>query len=422
MTPYRPVLTCLPVRRTQTGLPAILSILAAVACSPAAEPDRTVPNGIRVRDGYRLTVAEATLRLPRFMKFGADGTLYVSVPTDSTIYACRDRDGDGYFETVVPFLKSGGSVHGLFWHDGWLWWTESGTISRSRDITGDGQADETVKVLDRDTLPSGGGHWWRSILIHDDRIYTSIGDSGNITDETDTKRQKIWSYALDGSDEKLFASGLRNTEKLLVRPGTDEIWGMDHGSDWFGRELEQREQQGQPITDLNPPDEMNLYREGGFYGHPFIVGKRHPRYEYMDREDITALAARSIPPEWLTGAHWAPNAMEFYTGDQFPDAQGDAFVAYHGSWNRAQPAGYCVTRVLFDDARIDTAPYPVAGIGRRRSARPYGELVYVNFLTDDRKVLGRPVDCAVAPDGSLLISDDGGHRIYRLQYVGQDAP
>ena len=150
---------------------------------------------------------------------------------------------------------------------------------------------------------------------------------------------------------------------------------MDHGSDWFGRAIEgENNPSGQPITDLNPPDEMNHYVQGGFYGHPFLVGNRVPRYEYMNRPDIVELAARTIPPAWPTGAHWAPNAMVFYTGEQFPqDYRGDAFVAYHGSWNRERKAGYCVTRVLFDQGR------PVWRVGLRelpdeggKGARPAG--------------------------------------------------
>ncbi len=174
---------------------------------------------------------------------------------------------------------------------------------------------------------------------------------------------------------------------------------MDHGSDWFGGGLETKAKAGQPITDLNLPDEMNRYVEGGYYGHPFIVGHRGPRYECLQRPDIVELAAKTIAPQWCTGAHWAPNAMEFYTGPQFPGAAGSAFVAYHGSWNRSERAGYCVTLVMFEDGK------------------PQGEQIYVNFLTPPGEFRGRPVDCAVAPDGSLLISDDTGSRIYRLRYV-----
>jgi len=379
------------------GVAAILAmgIWASVVVGqdrPAVDPQ------VRVREGFSLSVA-AEVRGARFMAFDPNGTLFVSQPQSRQIASCRDHDGDGYYETVAVFVKDHPTVQGLFWFEGWLWFTESGAIFKARDTTGDGVADEQQTIIPEGQLPQGG-HWWRPILIHKGRLYTGIGDSGNITDESATDREKIWTYDLQGRDKQLFISGIRNTEKLVVRPATDEIWGMDHGSDWFGRELEQKDSgHGQPITDLNPPDEMNHYVQGGFYGHPFLVGSRIPRYEYMNRPDIVALAAKAIPPEWSTGAHWAPNAMVFYTGRQFPaDHMGDAFVAYHGSWNRDRKAGYCVTRVLFD------------------AGRPYGELVYASFLTDDGKVLARPVDVVVAPDGSLLISDDEGGRVYRLSY------
>ncbi|MFP4581522.1 MAG: PQQ-dependent sugar dehydrogenase [Candidatus Sumerlaeia bacterium] len=364
---------------------------------PEASPD------ILVREGYTISIAEATISKPRFLEFDDKGTLYVSLPKAGEIKACFDENGDGYYEKVETFVSGHPTAHGMDWHDGWLWFSETGTILRARDTDGDGVADEKVTVIPKGELPSGGGHWWRPVLIHNGRIYTEIGNSGNISDESDTERMKVWSFNLEGGDKKLFASGLRNTEKLITRPGTDEIWGMDHGSDWFGREIEgKRNPLGQPITDWNPPCEMNKLVEGGYYGHPFIVGKKLPRYEYMDREDIVALAKKTIIPEWETGAHWAPNAMCFYDGDQFPDeVKGDAFVAYHGSWNRSEKAGYCVTRVLFDDGH------------------PYGELKYANFLRENDRMLARPVDVVVAPDGSLLISDDWGDKIFRLSYTGE---
>ncbi|MHC4292945.1 MAG: PQQ-dependent sugar dehydrogenase [Planctomycetota bacterium] len=396
-------------------------VLMLFVCPVIAQ--KTIPQPdpqIEVREGFELTIAQADIQVPRFMEIGPDGTLYVSRPHQGQIKTCTDKDGDGYYETVNTFVSNHRTAHCMFFHDGWLWFTETGAIFKARDIDGDGQADEEVTVIEKGRIPTGGGHWWRSILIHKGRIYTSIGDSGNISDERDTERQKIWSFKLDGSDKKLFASGLRNTEKLVVRPGTDEIWGMDHGSDWFGGVIEEMDDEDeeeepeedeeeeeeisefvQPITDYNPPCEMNHYIEGGFYGHPFIVGSRVPRYEYMNLPEIVELAAKTIPPAWPTGAHWAPNAMEFYTGEQFPEEiKGDAFVAYHGSWNRSRRSGYCLTRVLFD------------------KGRPYGELVYVKFITPEGRVLGRPVDAAVAPDGTLLISDDEGNKIYRLKYVG----
>jgi len=228
-----------------------------------------------------------------------------------------------------------------------------------------------------------------------------MGDSGNISEEPNSERQKIWSFDMNGNDKKLFASGIRNTEKLVLRPGTNEIWGMDHGSDWFGRKVgDSRERQ--PITDNNPPEEMNKYVEGGFYGHPYIVGNRLPRYEYIDKNDIIELAEKTIVPEWMGGAHWASNGMMFYTGDNFSsEHKGDAFVAYHGSWNRSKPGGYQVTRVLFENGK------------------PFGEKAYVKFIDEDYKIAGRPVDVINdIKSGGILITEDGmlhdNNFIYRL--------
>ncbi len=380
------------------GVAAAL-VIAGLACRGHAQTD---PARVQVREGYAISVAVDELPGARFLALDPDGTLYVSRPGPGDIVALRDADGDGVYEQRTAFVEGHRTVHAMQWVEGWLWFTQTGAVLRARDTDGDGAADETVQVLGDEVLPAdGSGHWWRSLLVHDGRIYTSIGDAGNIEDPGDSKRQKIWSYALDGSDERLFASGLRNTEKLVVRPGTDEIWGMDHGSDWFGGVLEREADQGQPITDFNPPEEMNHYVQGGFYGHPFVVESRIVRYEFMNKPGIVELAAKTTPPAWEGGAHWAANSMTFYAGDQFPGARGDAFVAYHGSWNRSEPAGYCVARVLFD------------------SGRPYGELVYAGFLTAEGEILGRPVDTAVAPDGSLLISDDHGGRVYRMSYTGQ---
>ena len=371
------------------------------ACENRAGTETPDPR-IRVRKGFSLSVVENAIKNPRFLKMSPDGVLYVSLPGSGEIKSCFDKNGDGYYEVVQTFVKGHQTVHGMAWHDGWLWFTETGAIFKARDTNGDGTADEVVTVIPDVQLPKGGGHWWRSILISGNRLYTSIGCSGNINDDTNTERLKIWSFNLDGSDKKLFCGGLRNTEKLLLRPGTDEIWGMDHGSDMFGDVMEQKDNgPRQPITDWNPPDEMNHYVQDGFYGHPYVTGNKVPRYEFMNRPDIVDLAEKTIPPAWCTGAHMAPCGWIFYSGNQFTkEMQGDALVAFHGSWNRMDKSGYCVDRILFDEGK------------------PYGELKYVNFLADDGTVLGRPVDVEIAPDGSLLISDDTNNKIYRLSYAG----
>jgi glucose/arabinose dehydrogenase len=382
----------------------ILILFSFFSCASSAQTSREISPDIWVREGYKLTIAQADIQQPRLMQTDEKGNLYVSLPEKGSIKTSMDKDGDGYYETVADFVTGHPQVHGMQWHEGWLWYAESGAIFKARDTNGDGKADEKKTIIKEGVLPKGGGHWWRPILVNKGRIYTAIGCSGNIDDETGTDRLKIWSFNEDGSDKKLFAGGVRNTEKLVLRPGTDELWGMDHGSDNMGAFLEKRDKNEvrTPITDYNPPCEMNHYVEGGFYGHPYITGNRMPRQEYMERKDIIEWAAKTTPPAWAAAAHNAPNAMTFYTGNQFPEAmKGNAFVAYHGSWNRSEKGGYRVTHVLFEEGR------------------PYGEQRFVEFLDKNKDVLGRPVDVIVANDGSLLISDDWGHKIYRLTYTGK---
>jgi glucose/arabinose dehydrogenase len=376
--------------------------LAAASLIAMAVPAFAQTPPFDVRPGYRVTLAASGLDEARFMAFDDRGVLYVSQLRLGRVLALRDEDADGIYERKDVFLDNQKHVHGLCWHDGWMWFAPSRAVGKARDTDGDGRADDVRMILEG--LPGETGHLWRSMLVTDECIYTGVGDTGNITDEMDSDRQKIWRYRHDGSDKTLFASGIRNTEKLRLRPGTQEVWGVDHGSDWFGRPVGD-ERGRQPITDLVPPDEFNHYVEGGFYGHPFLVGSRIPRIEYQDRDDLIALAQRTIVPQWQFGAHWAANGFAFVSLDNahLPvDHRGDAFVACHGSWNSQRKVGYRVERVLFDDV----------------TGEPYGALRIVSTLGDGQTVQARPVDCAQAPDGSILFSCDVTQSVYRIEWVG----
>jgi glucose/arabinose dehydrogenase len=380
-------------------------ILAAFVCSDISAQE--VPPGVWVRPGFNLSIAESSIKAPRFMEFDSKGTLYVSVPREGKIYACRDKDGDGKYETVTTFLEGhepNKILQGMQWHEDALWVAEISAIYKCKDTDGDGKVDDKVKVISEDKLPiTGGGHRWRALLIHKNRIYTHVGDQANATDEPIEagERKKIWSFAMDGSDKKLFANGVRNTEKFVIRPGTEEIWGVDHDVDDVGASVEGKEKKfGQPITDHNPPAELNKYVEGGFYGHPFIVGKNLPNLMFLNHTNLAELASKAVIPEWTMAAHCAGNGMIFYSGDKIPNAKGDAFVAMRGSWNATRKTGYCLSRILFENGK------------------PYGEQKMINFLAGGSAIAGRPVDCVQAPDGSILVSDDTGNKIYRLSYSG----
>jgi glucose/arabinose dehydrogenase len=355
-----------------------------------------------VRPGYKVTLVAKDIRNARFLEFDDKGTLYVSQPNQKAITSYKAA-ADGRYAKLNDFVTDKPTAHGMQWKDGWLYFTQTDSVWKARDKDADGKADEVLPVIGKDQLVGGGGHWFRTVLVTTSSIYTSIGDAGNIDDGVPLGRETVFQFNLDGTGKRAFATGFRNTEKLLLRPGTEEIWGCDHGSDWYGKPVGDKEGR-QPITDQNPPDEMNRIVDGGFYGHPYIVGNKLPRIEFQNRRDLIDLADRCIIPEWNFNAHWAVNGWCFITKNQFgAEHLGDAFCSLHGSWNSKQRTGYRVERVMFDKV----------------TGHPYGSLCIVSALGQDGKVLARPVDCTEAPDGSVLFSCDDSRCIYRISKAGQ---
>ncbi len=389
-------------------LPCALTsaVLLVSALAPAQEPPKAqgvVGDGVpafTVRPGYRVTLVADDLKEARFMAFDESGTLYVSQPKAGIILALKDTDSNGSYEFVAPFVTDQPFVQAMQFKDGWMWFATTQGVHKARDKDNDGAADEHVVVIPEGQLPGKTGHWWRSLLVTDDGFYTSVGDSANATDDPQSERQKIWRFDLNGGSKALFAGGVRNTEELQLRPGTQEIWGWDHNSDEFGTSYGETKDQT-PITDLNPPEEFNRYVEGGFYGHPYLTGTRIPRPEFATRKDIVELAAKTTVPEWTYGAHWAVNGWTFLTKDAFPGHKGDAVTAAHGSWNSSKKVGYRVDRVLFDVW----------------TGKPYGSHLLVSTLGQDgNEVLARPCDVVEAPDGSVLFTCDAKARIYRISH------
>jgi glucose/arabinose dehydrogenase len=357
----------------------------------------------RVRPGYRVTRAAApdALREARFLQFSEDGqTLFVSDRENGAIYALRNPDENGTFKTITTFLKDKRSAHGMDFRDGWIYFSQAseGSVSRARDTTGDGVADDVEVIIRPGSLPRGGGHPFIGLLVAEDAIYTTSSDPTNMLEELPSERKTIYVFGRDGRNKRVFCTGIRNTEKIRFRPGTREVWGFDHGSDNFGATYGERMDTNQPITDLNPPEELNHYVEAGFYGHPFITGNRIPRPEFARRRDILELAGKTIPPAWCEPAHWAINGFTFLSRDHFgADHSGDIFFASHGSWNAEKDVGACVQRVLFDKV----------------TGKPCGSLTIVDCQGESRR-FARPVDCAEAPDGTVIFSSDQPPGLFRI--------
>ena len=341
---------------------------------------------LRVPERFTVEKFAEDLGKPRIIKASDAGHIYASDREAGIVMLLEDTDGDGTAdrkETVATIEQA----HGLAIHDDKLYIVSVREIY-SAEINPDGTLTEPVLLTDR--LPDGGQHPNRTIAFGPGgKMYVSVGSTCNACPESNPMNATILQANADGSALKIFAKGLRNTIGFDWHPETGELWGMDHGIDWLGDE-EQKE-------------ELNLLVEGADYGWPYIYddGKYNPSDRPPGDTTYQEYLAKTNLPELLYTAHAAPLEMVFYTGTQFPETyQGDAFVAFRGSWNRSTPVGYKVARLRFEDGK------------------PVGfEDFLTGFLVNNNTAhFARLVGLAVLPDGSLLVSDDTNGVIYRIRY------
>ncbi|MBS1659533.1 MAG: sorbosone dehydrogenase family protein [Bacteroidetes bacterium] len=247
------------------------------------------------------------------------------------------------------------------------------------------------------SLPAGGynNHWTRNIVTNEkkDKIYISVGSGSNVAEHgmaNEVRRADILEVGLDGTGEKIYASGLRNPAGLNFQPGTGVLWTAVNERDELGDDL--------------VPDYITSVREGGFYGWPWSYFGQHPDPR-MKAEPRPDMVQKAIVPDYPVGAHTASLGLCFYSGASFPGHyQNGAFVGQHGSWNRSELVGYKVVFVPF------------------QKGRPAGNMedFLTGFIADASKkeVYGRPVSVAVMHDGSLLVADDSGNTIWRVSANG----
>ncbi|GIV98343.1 MAG: hypothetical protein KatS3mg057_3000 [Herpetosiphonaceae bacterium] len=347
------------------------------------------PAALEVPEGFTVEEVASGLTTPRFMALDSDGSLVYGSHTTGTVVRLRDGDGDGRYEGKQTIAGGLSFVHSVAFVDGQLYAASEYQVVRLSDFGPDGQARRVDVIVDN--LPQGSrdlyGHRTRTILQGPDgKLYISVGSSCDVCEETTPLRAAVLRVNPDGSGLEVFASGLRNTVGLAFRPFTSELWGVDMGRNNLGPDL--------------PPEELNLIQQGRHYGWPYCYGDRQPNPEYND----PARCAGSEAPRYLFPAHWAPLGIAFYDQVAFPATyQGDALIAFHGSApdQMSDRTGYNVVRVRFKNGQ------PVAH-----------EDLLRGFVAGDGSVWGRPAGVLVAPDGSVLVSDDYGGRIFRIRYVG----
>ncbi len=392
-----------------------------------AAPDN---GGIALPPGFRALVVADDLGPLRFLAVAANGDVYVKT-RDGGIVALRDTNGDGRADVKETFGSGGGT--GLALHDGWLYSSTNSAVYRYRlapdALVPRGEPETVVSGL-----PDEHQHEAKSFAFDGaGRLVVEVGSPSNAFGDPDRSKgakgkdateflkthggfwrfdpNKLHQTQADGfhvstGHRHVLALAWNTVAKAFyfVMMGRDQLSTVDpeHYTDEDNAEL--------------PAEEMHLLREGGNYGWPYTYWDPIKKARMVAPEfggDNQKRAEAGKYPDPLVGfpGHWAPLQMAFYEGAQFPSRyRGGAFIAFHGSWNRAPKPqkGYNVTFVPFDSKGAPVGAYEVFADGFSGHSE----------LTAPRDARYRPGGVAVGPDGSLYVSDTEKGRVWRIFYAG----
>jgi glucose/arabinose dehydrogenase len=387
--------------RTTAFLSLVLATAAMAAEDPAKLPQLPAPYAtqsvtnrprvvekpagvdLKVPTGFKIELFAEGFERPRLMMYGPSKEILLSDSTDEgTVWILKPQR-----KKLITGLDR---PYGLaFWKD-YLYVGERTSVKRykydAKAMTV-GKGEEVVNMKDFDK-----GHWTRWVLFDraGQKMYVGIGSGSNVDAGEPPMRAAINRFNPDGSGHEIYASGTRNPTMAHWYPGTDTLWASVQERDLLGDDL--------------VPDYFTAIKQGGFYGWPYAyIGPREDPRRKGEKPD---LVKKTLVPDYLLGAHVAVIDFEFYTGDQFPASyKGGAFVAIHGSWNRSKRVGQSVVFIPFKDGK---------------PAGPMQPFLTGWLLGADKvEVWGRPTGIMQMTDGSLLVSEDGNNKIFRISYTGK---
>jgi glucose/arabinose dehydrogenase len=349
--------------------------------------------------GFKVELYASGLENPRLLRTAPNGDIFLAESEPGRILVFRGMKEDGKPDQMETFASGLNRPYGIaFYPPGpdpqWIYIGATNEVVRYPYHNGDLKpSGKWEHIAD---LPSGGGHWTRAIEFSADgkRMFVGVGSASN-DDDTDThprERDRADILTCDPSNCQLqvYAYGIRNAGGgIAINPQTGELWCSVNERDALGDNL--------------VPDYITHVEEGGFYGWPwwYMGAHQDPRQQGKHPE----LKDKAIVPDVLLQPHNASLELTFYEGDKLPaEYHGDVFASEHGSWNKAVRVGYEVIRVPLHHTGHATGEY---------------QDFLTGFVLPDGHVWGRPVGITVAPDGSLLVSDDGSNSIWRVSYTGK---
>lgn len=314
------------------------------------------------------TYADLGGELPRAMAFDSKGNLVVTSPKAGKVIVLPDANGDNKSDSKIDLLKGLNKPHGIAFDGDMLYVAETDKVVRYI-YDPENLIATSPQVLF--ALPGGGNHNTRTIRIFKGKLYTSIGSSCNVCEESDWRRASILVSNLDGTDLKTFAKGLRNTV-FFTFDSEGKMWGTDMGRDNLGDNL--------------PPDEVNLIEEGNDYGWPYCYGDNVRDSKFKPGEKMS-YCTTTVAPKYEFQAHVAPLGITYIDNSTL-------LVAQHGSWNRSTKVGYQIVKISNFAGNLT------------------GEETFLAGWLNKDEVLGRPVDLLLTKTGNLFITDDYSGVVY----------
>jgi glucose/arabinose dehydrogenase len=416
---------------------------AVATAAPACPGDNA---GLTLPAGFCATVFADSLGEARHVAVAPNGDVYVTLQStepspeekaggdtqrrqQAAVVALRDTTRDGRADVVARIPGTGNTGVGV-WH-GYLYADEGTRIVRWR-LRGDSLAPAGKPEVIVRGIPIEPGHRARNFTIGDDgSLYLNIGSATNSCQRQDRfarspgidpcvelrTRAGIWRFDATKPNQPVtlaarWATGLRNGMGLAFGPD-GQLYATQHGRD----QLHDSWPAIFPTTQYqaeNPGEELVAVHKGDDFGWPYCYYAMDQKKlvtapEYGGDGKKTDRCTHKQEPLAVFPGHWAPMSLLFYSGSQFPARyRSGAFIAFHGSWNRAPEtqAGY---RVVFQPLANGKPSGDFETFADGFAGQPPARLQPGNAVH-------RPVGLAQAPDGALYVTDDAGGRVYRITY------
>ena len=344
--------------------------------------DKTFLKSIKLPPGFKIDIYSDQVPNARQMALGTNGTVFVGTREGGKVYALVDENKNNKADHIYTIANDLWVPNGVAFKNGSLYVAEINRVLRYDDIENN-LKNPPAPVVINNGFPTETDHGWKCIAFGPDGfLYVPVGAPCNVCERADSRFASIMRMAADGSNLSLFANGVRNTVGFDWHPDTKELWFTDNGRDYMGDNL--------------PPDELNIAPKSGLhFGFPHCHGNNIKDPEFGIRTACSHFTA----PALELGSHVAALGMKFYIAEKFPAKyHKQIFIAEHGSWNRTIPIGYRVMLVTL------------------KGNLPVKYEVFAEGWLQPGRVLGRPVDILIMPDGALLVSDDFSGVIYRISY------